>query len=484
MSLKKLRQQLDSKELSAVELTQHYLDKINTYDKTLNSFITVCGDSAIEQAKEAQKLIDGGCQKYLTGIPAAVKDNICTKGIRTTCASGMLSEFVPAYNATAVQRLLDSSAVILGKTNLDEFAMGSSNETSYFGAVKNPHDTSRIPGGSSGGSAAAVSAGLCAAALGSDTGGSVRQPAALCGVTGFKPTYGVISRFGLVAFASSLDTVGLLTNSAEDSAYLMNCVAGADKMDSTSRKKPCGDFTEAFGQSVKGMRIGIPKEFFTGDISPEVISSVREAIEFFKSCGCEITDTSIKLADLAPDVYKVISSAEASSNLARYDGIKYGVPGKCRDSFEKLISSSRSANLGDEVKKRILFGAYVLSGDNYEDCYKKALALREEIKEEYQSVFERCDLILSPTVPDTADKFSDLNPENKNKLNSDKLIVSASLAGLPSISTPCGYTKASMPIGLSVSGASFSDSKVLAAAGLFEREYFELKKRNCNLSNM
>lgn len=477
MSLKKLRQQLDSREISAVELTQYYLDKITAYDKTLNSFINVCGDSAIEQAKEAQKLIDGGCQKYLTGIPAAVKDNICTKGIRTTCASGMLSEFVPAYNATAVQRLLDSSAVILGKTNLDEFAMGSSNETSYFGAVKNPHDTSRIPGGSSGGSAAAVSAGLCAAALGSDTGGSVRQPAALCGVTGFKPTYGAISRFGLVAFASSLDTIGLLTNSAEDAAHLMNCIAGSDPMDSTSHKKSCADFTEAFGKPVKGMRIGVQKEFFSCGISPEVSSSVLEAIDFFKSCGCEIIDISINHFDFAPDIYKVISSAEASSNLARYDGIKYGIPGKCRDSFEKLISSSRSVNLGEEVKKRILFGAYVLSEENYENCYKKALALREELKKDYKSAFEKCDLILSPTTPDAAGKFSDLTPENKHKLKSDKLIVSASLAGLPSISTPCGYTKNAMPIGLSVTGAAFSDSRVLAAADFFEREYFDSKKR-------
>lgn len=477
MPIKRLRHLLDSRQLSAVELTNHFLNRIKKYDGTLNSFITVCGDSALRQAGAAQKLIDSNRQSRLCGIPIAVKDNICTKGMRTTCASGILSDFVPAYNAAAVQRLIDSSAVILGKTNLDEFAMGSSNETSHFGAAKNPYDTDRITGGSSGGSAAAVSAGLCAVALGSDTGGSVRQPAALCGVTGFKPTYGAISRFGLTAFASSLDTIGFLTDSAEDAAFLMNCTAGKDSLDSTSHEKSCDDFFEFFGKSAKGLKIGIPEEAFGDDVSPEIKNSVSAAIEFFKNCGSEIINVSSKYLSCGSEIYKIISCAEASSNLARYDGVKYGTCGKCRQSFDSLISSSRSDGFGDEVKKRILFGAHVLSYDNYNNLFMKAQALREDIKNEYKSIFEKCDFVITPTATDTAYKFTGADINAVQRLKSDKLIITANLAGLPSVSTPCGYSSDNMPIGLCITGAEFSDSKVLAAADLFEKEYFAPKKK-------
>lgn len=471
MSLIELRRSLDSGEISAVELTKSYLDRIEKADKSINSYITVCADSAVRQAEKAQKRIAEKKADFLTGIPLSVKDNICTAGIKTTCASKILSDFIPFYNATVVEKLLNKDAVILGKTNLDEFAMGSTNETSYFGAVKNPLNTEYIPGGSSGGAAASVAAKLCAAALGSDTGGSIRQPASFCGVTGFKPSYGAVSRFGLIAFASSLDTIGFLTNSAEDAAYLMNAVAGEDKRDSTASPSANRDYTEFIGRSLKGTKIGIPKEFFTSDLSPEVKSAVLSSAVFFKDCGAELIDVSLKTLSLAPEVYRIISSAEACSNLSRYDGMKYGYTSDKGAGFDERASFSRSEGFGEEVKKRILFGTYVLSADNYDTYYKKALLARQRIIEDYGNIFTLCDMVLTPTVSSAAYKFEEKTFEKIHSHTADKYTLTANLAGLPSISTVCGYDKRNMPLGMCLTGKPFDDARIIAVADIFERHY-------------
>lgn len=476
MLITELRQLLDSGELSAEELTKSYLSKIKEMNRELNSYITVCDDLAIEQAKKAQKCIDAKESSFLTGIPFSIKDNICTKGVKTTCASKMLESFVPIYNATAVERIIKENAVILGKTNLDEFAMGSATETSYFGAVKNPHNPAYIPGGSSGGAAAGVCAELCAAALGSDTGGSVRQPASFCGVTGFMPTYGTVSRYGLIAFASSMDQIGVLSNSAADTAHIMNVISGSDSHDSTVSPKACKDFTALLGNSLKGLKIGIPKEFFSHDITDDVRNKVMSAADFYKSNGAVLVDVSLKSLDLTPEIYRVISSAEASSNLGRYDGIKYGHSCDNSESFDVSVSKSRSEGFGDEVKKRILFGTFVLSEKNYEAYYKKALMLREQIKDEYKQIFEKCDMILTPTTPSGAYKFTDQTAKMIHKYTADKCTITANLAGLPAITTPCGYDNNNMPIGMSLVGRRFDDARIIYAADIYENF-----KKNTNI---
>lgn len=471
MSLSELRQRLDCGEISAVELTKSYLDKIEEKDKSINSYITVCRQAALRQSENAQKRIAKKEADFLTGIPLSVKDNICTAGIKTTCASKMLSDFVPIYNATVVEKLIKKDAVIIGKTNLDEFAMGSTNESSYFGAVKNPINTEYVPGGSSGGAAAGVAAGLCAAALATDTGGSIRQPASFCGVTGFKPTYGSVSRYGLIAFASSLDTIGFLTNSAEDCAYLMNGVAGEDKRDSTTSPLANRDYTAFLGCSLKGTKIGIPMEFFGEDLSPEVKNAVQKAAEFFKSCGAELIDVSLKSLEIAPDIYRIISSAEACSNLSRYDGMKYGHTSKINADYNERTALSRSEGFSEEVKKRIVFGTYVLSSDNYDNYYKKALYLRQCIKDDYEKIFKQCDMVLTPTVSSSAFKFTEKTEKILHSHTADKYTLTANLAGLPSISTTCGYDKSNMPLGMCLTGKHFDDARIISAADIFEREF-------------
>lgn len=471
-----LRRKLDSGEISAPELTKSYLARINEINGELNSYITVSADLATEQAIKAQKLIEAKKSTFMTGIPISIKDNICTKGIKTTCASKMLENFIPFYNASAVEKLINENAVILGKTNHDEFAMGSTNETSYFGAVKNPHNLSYIPGGSSGGAAASVAANLCTAALGSDTGGSVRQPASFCGVTGFKPTYGTISRYGLIAFASSMDQIGVITQSVSDAAHIMNIISGNDTHDSTVSSQACNNFTSMLGSSLKGLRIGIPKEFFSHDITDDVRKQVMTAAEFYKSNGSVLIDVSLKSLDLAPEIYRVISSAEASSNLGRYDGIKYGHNSNSDDNFEISVSDSRNEGFGEEVKKRILFGTFVLSEENYETYYKKALQLREQIKSEYKEIFEHCDMIITPTTPSGAYKFSNQTAKMIHKYTADKCTITANLAGLPAITTPCGYDNNNMPLGMSLVGRPFDDSRIMFAADIFERNF----KKNTN----
>ncbi len=471
MSLKDLREKLDSHDLSVQELTESYLKKIKKKDKTLNSYITICEEEAKKDAKAAQEIIDKGQSKALTGIPLSIKDNICTKGIKTTCASKMLDDFVPFYDATVMEKLNSENAVILGKTNMDEFAMGASSCTSYFGRVKNPYNTDCVPGGSSGGAAASVAAGLCAAALGSDTGGSIRQPASFCGVTGLKPTYGTISRYGLIAFASSLDQIGILANSAEDTGYILNEIYGYDLNDRTTSKKAAGNYLSKIGNSLKGLRIGIPKEFFSDEIADEVKQSVMAAAEYFRSCKAELVDSSMPSLPYAVSAYYLISSAEAASNLARFDGIKYGHRSDTGDTYNELISNSRREGFGDEVKRRILLGNYALSSGYYDAYYKNASRIRKKISDEYAQIFAGCDIILTPTAPTTAYKAGYQENDPVKMYLADICTVTVNIAGLPAISTTCGYDSNNMPIGMSLIGKAFDEATIISAADAFEKDF-------------
>ncbi len=467
MKLKQMRQQLDSKEIGAKELAFEYIEKIKIDE--FNSFITVCEDSALQTADAAQKMINAGESKALTGIPLSVKDNICTKGIRTTCASRMLEDFVPPYDAAVVDKLNSQKAVIVGKTNMDEFAMGGSSQTSYFGGVKNPADSSRVPGGSSGGAAASVAAGLCAAALGSDTGGSIRQPASFCGVTGLKPTYGRVSRFGLIAFASSFDQIGPIASCAEDAGYVLNVIAGADKNDMTSSERETEDFTSRCGMSVKGLKIGLPKEFFENGVQEDVAKAVLLAADKLKSEGAQIIECSLPSLEYAVSAYYLISSAEAASNLARFDGVKYGHRSKNGDSYSELIENSRNEGFGDEVKRRILLGNYALSSGYYDAYYKNASRIRTKIKGDYSGLFEKCDVILTPTAPTTAYKIGFQENDPVKMYMSDICTVTANIAGLPSISIPCGADESNMPIGMSITGNYYNESLIIGVADAYEK---------------
>ncbi len=472
MSLTELRKKLDSHEISVKELTKEYMEKIEKKDKILNSFITVC-DETEKEAIAAQDIIDKGQSKAMTGIPISIKDNICTEGIRTTCASKMLNDFVPFYNATVTEKLNNEKAVILGKTNMDEFAMGASSCTSYFGRVKNPYNTDCVPGGSSGGAAASVAAGLCAAALGSDTGGSVRQPAAFCGVTGLKPTYGTVSRYGLIAFASSLDQIGVIANSAEDTGYVLNSIYGYDVNDRTTSKKAQGNYLSKIGQNIKGLKIGIPKEFFSDAVSDDVKQSVMSAAEYYKSCGAELVESSMPSLPYAVSAYYLISSAEAASNLSRFDGIKYGYRSSEGDTFNELISNTRREGFGDEVKRRILLGNYALSSGYYDAYYKNASRIRKKIRDEYAQIFEKCDIILTPTAPTTAYKAGYQENDPVKMYLADICTVTVNIAGLPAISTTCGYDSNNMPIGMSLVGKAFDEALIISAADAFEKDFYK-----------
>lgn len=466
-----LRSMLDRKELSAAELTDAYLKRIKQVDDKLESFITVTEDIAKRSAERAQERINKGEAAALCGIPVAVKDNICTDGVKTTCASKMLENFVPFYNAAVMDKLENEGAVMLGKTSMDEFAMGGSTQTSAFKKTKNPYDLKRVSGGSSGGSAAAVSASLCAAALGSDTGGSIRQPSSFCGVTGLKPTYGRVSRYGLVAFASSLDQIGPIAGSAEDCAVMLNAIAGYDPHDSTSSKNKVPDFTEKIGRDIKGMKIAIPKEFYSEGIDDEVRNAVLEAAESYKAFGAELVECSMPSLKYAVAAYYLISSAEASSNLARFDGIKFGHRSDNGGNFAELISNSRSEGFGWEVKRRILLGNYALSSGYYDEYYGKALSAKYKICEEYENIFEKCDVILTPTAPTTAYAIDEDNFDPKKMYRADLCTAAANLASLPAISTTCGYDKNGMPVGMSLTGRKWDESTIIQAADAFERNF-------------
>ena len=471
MALKKLREMLDSKEISAVELTEQYLDRIEKSDKEINSYITVCKENALADAKKAQEVIDSGNSGAFTGLPISVKDNICTLGVKTTCASHMLDDFIPPYNATVMEKLKEDNIVMLGKTNMDEFAMGGSSQTSYFCGVKNPYDLTRVTGGSSGGAAASVSADLCAAALGSDTGGSVRQPASFCGVTGLKPTYGTVSRWGLIAFASSLDQIGVIAKSAEDTGYMLEGIYGYDENDATSSKKSEGNYNSLIGSNVSKLKIGVPKEFFGDGLNDEVKTAVLNAVEYYKKLGCEIVDVSLPSLEYAVSAYYLISSAEAASNLSRFDGIKYGLRSGLGEDFNDLIKNSRREGFGQEVKRRIMLGNYALCSGYYDAYYKNATRIRTQIRNEYADIFRKCDVMLTPTAPTTAYKIGEQENDPVKMYLADIYTVTVNIAGLPAISTTCGYDSKGLPIGMSLIGKAFDEKTIIAVCDRFEKDF-------------
>lgn len=475
MELKKqtlgsLREMLDTKQISAAELCKEYSDRIKAKDSDVLGYITVTEDEALKNAEKAQEIIDKGEAKALTGIPLAIKDNICTDGIRTTCASKMLENFVPPYDANVIEKLKAENYVLLGKTSMDEFAMGGSTQTSAFAKTRNPFDLSRVPGGSSGGSAAVVSAGLAPAALGSDTGGSIRQPASFCGVTGLKPTYGRVSRYGLVAFASSLDQIGPIANSAVDCGTILNVICGKDSRDATSANKPAEDFNAKVGKDIKGMKIALPEEFFADSTDDEVKNAVLAAAKKYEEMGATLVDCSMKSLKYAVSAYYLVASAEAASNLSRFDGIKYGLRGEGR-TFDEMIRDSRTRGFGDEVKRRILLGNYALSSGYYDAYYLKALALKQQIIKEYNEIFENADVILTPTAPTVAYKIGEQETDPVKMYLADICTVTVNIASLPAISVPCGYNADGMPIGMSLVGRKWDEATLIQTADAFEKTF-------------
>lgn len=472
LTIKEARGLLDNKEISAVELTRMYLDRINLLDGKVESYLSITEDMAMENAQQAQNIIDSGKSSLLTGIPVSIKDNICIEGTKTTCASKMLEDFVSPYTATAVNKLLADNAVILGKTNLDEFAMGGSTENSAFKTTKNPFDLSRVPGGSSGGSAACVSASLALGSLGSDTGGSVRQPASFCGVVGMKPTYGLVSRYGLVAFASSFDQIGPIAKTVEDCAIILDSICGNDSKDATSLKyENDSSYSSSVSGDIKGFKIGLPKEYLTEGLNAEVKASLYKSIDKLESMGAKIEEFSMPVLKHAVPAYYLMSSAEASSNLSRYDGVKYGYRADNCKTFNELIGKSRAEAFGKEVKRRILLGTYALASGYYDAYYKKALKLRTLISNGFNEAFSKYDVVLHPTAPETAFKIGQNTNNPLTMYLADIYTVAVNIAGLPSISVPCGYDSQGLPIGLSFTGKPLGEKDIFRAAANFEAEF-------------
>lgn len=458
---------LENREFSSVEITRHYLDRIATIDDTLNSYITVCEDRALDQARAADEIRAAGRASILTGVPYANKDIFCTKEIRTSCGSRMLDNFIAPYNATVVEHLNREGMVMLGKTNMDEFAMGSSNETSYYGPVRNPWDLERVPGGSSGGSAAAVAAGLAPVATGTDTGGSIRQPAAFCGISGLKPTYGRVSRFGMIAFASSLDQGGPLALTAEDLALMMNVIAGFDERDSTSIEQPTKDFASNLNDSVEGLRIGVPKEFFNATLDPDIGNCVNAAVEQLNKLGARTSEISLASLPLSIPAYYVIAPAECSSNLSRYDGVRFGY--RCEDPTDlmDLYRRSRAEGFGDEVKRRILVGTYALSSGYYDAYYGKAQQVRRLIKQDFESAFAQVDVIIGPTTPTTAFRIGEYIDDPVSMYLSDIYTTAVNLSGVTSLSVPVGYVDG-LPVGMQIIGNYFDEARLLNVAHVYQ----------------
>jgi aspartyl-tRNA(Asn)/glutamyl-tRNA(Gln) amidotransferase subunit A len=468
-SATQLSSMIKKRELSVSEVTNAVLDNISARDKDINAYITIAAEKALLRSKEVQKLLDKGFLKDspLAGVPVSLKDNICTQGIRTTCASRMLENFIPPYNAHVTELLESAGAIILGKLNMDEFAMGSTSETSFFGAVTNPWNKDYTPGGSSGGCAAAIASGEAALTLGSDTGGSIRQPAAMCGVTGFKPSYGVVSRYGLIAYASSMDQIGPIARSAEDCSACMNVISGYDPKDNTSLKSTLASFP--LNKDLSGVKIGIPYEYFDNNLSSEVRKEIYNALEILKSLGADISEFSLPISEYAIAAYYIIASAEASSNLARYDGIRYGHRNNSSDNLEDIYIKSRSEGFGSEVKNRIMLGTFALSAGYYDEYYKKALTARETIKKTFDDAFSKYDMIISPVSPSTApQKGKSLSDPMKMYL-SDAYTVSVNLAGLPAISLPCGFDSNGLPIGFQLIGPELHDHKLLNIGQIFQK---------------
>jgi aspartyl-tRNA(Asn)/glutamyl-tRNA(Gln) amidotransferase subunit A len=459
-------------------VTESVLSRIKAVDGKVKSYLTVTADRALARAEQADRDLKAGTAKSpLFGVPVAIKDNMCTEGITTTCASKILANYVPPYDATVIARLRQSGYVMVGKPNMDEFAMGSSTENSAFFVTKNPWDLERIPGGSSGGSAAAVAAGECIAALGSDTGGSIRQPAACCGVVGLKPTYGRVSRYGLVAFASSLDQIGPITKDVTDAAIMMNVIAGHDPLDSTSANVPVPDFTRALAKDVKGLKVGIPKEYFIEGMDPEVEKAVRQAVKVLEGLGATIVDVSLPHTGYAVATYYILATSEASSNLARYDGVKYGFRAEGAKDLLDLYLKSRSQGFGAEVKRRIMLGTYALSAGYYDAYYKKGQQVRTLIKRDFEEAFRAADVIVTPTAPTAAFKIGEKTTDPLQMYLSDIFTISVNLAGIPGISVPCGFTGANLPIGLQILGKHFDEEMVLRAAYAYEQATEWHKKR-------
>ncbi len=469
LTLAQLSEQLSNKALSSVELTQHFLKRIAEHDKTLNSFITVTEEVALDQAKAADAARAAGKAGRLSGIPIAQKDIFCARGWLTTCGSKMLSNFVSPYDATVVERFDQAGMVNLGKTNMDEFAMGSSNETSYYGPVKNPWDRLAVPGGSSGGSACAVAARLAPAATGSDTGGSIRQPAALCGISGIKPTYGLVSRYGMIAFASSLDQGGPMAKSAEDLALLLNTMVGFDERDSTSLQRAEENYTQDLEKPVNGLRIGLPKEFFAEGMSSDVSNVIEAALAEYRKLGATFVEVSLPNSKLAVPVYYVLAPAEASSNLSRFDGVRYGYRTAQYSSLEDLYTKTRAEGFGEEVKRRILIGTYVLSHGYYDAYYLQAQKLRRLIAEDFRKAFEQCDLIMGPTTPTVAFNIGEKCDDPIQMYLSDIYTSTASLAGLPGMSIPAGFGSKNRPVGLHIIGNYFREAQMLNVAHRYQQ---------------
>ena len=469
LSIKEISELIKKKEVSPVELTKQILNRIERYDGDINSYVTVLSDYAIQKAKKAQDDIASG--KYLGplhGVPVGLKDIFVMKDVRTTAGSKILENFKPLYNATVTQKLLDAGAIIVGKNNMDEFAMGSSNETSYFGVVKNPWDLQRVPGGSSGGSAAAVAASLCYGSVGTDTGGSIRQPASLCGIVGMKPTYGNVSRFGMIAFASSLDQAGPLTKSVYDAAIILNLISGHEPRDSTSVNAPVPDYISNLKNDIKGLKVGIPKEYFIDGIDAEVLKAVQDAIKIITELGAEIIEMSLPHTEYATAAYYIIAPSEASSNLARYDGVKYGYRSQSFDDLLDMYKNTKSEGFGGEVKRRIMIGTYALSAGYYDAFYNKARKVQTLIRQDFQNAFEKVDVILTPTAAEPAFKLGEKTSDPIKMYLSDIFTNPTNLAGLPGISLPCGYTNDGLPIGLQFIGKPFDEQNVLNAAYAYE----------------
>jgi aspartyl-tRNA(Asn)/glutamyl-tRNA(Gln) amidotransferase subunit A len=461
---------LKKKEVSAVEITRGILDRIASIDPAIGAYITVTDDQALNQAKAADAAIAKGEIETLTGIPLAIKDLICTRGVKTTCASKILDNFIPPYDAVVVEKLNAGGAVMLGKVNMDEFAMGSSTENSGFHITKNPWNLAHVPGGSSGGSAAAVAADMCLGSLGSDTGGSIRQPASHCGVVGVKPTYGRVSRFGLVAFASSLDQIGPLAKDVMDAAILLKTISGYDPRDSTSVNREVEDYPALLSRNIKGLKIGIPEEYHTSNgVSGDVLSAIDSAVEIFKNTGAEMVDISLPHTRYGVAAYYLIAPAEASSNLARYDGVKYGFRDPAAESLMDMYRQTRSKGFGAEVQRRIILGTYALSAGYYDAYYKKASQIRTLIKNDFARAFESCDIILAPVAPTPAFKIGENVDDPLSMYLSDVFTLSANLAGIPGMSVPCGFSKDGLPIGLQLMGNYFDEPTILRAAYHFEQ---------------
>ncbi|MGC8938780.1 MAG: Asp-tRNA(Asn)/Glu-tRNA(Gln) amidotransferase subunit GatA [Thermodesulfovibrio sp.] len=468
LTVAELAEMINRGEVRPHEILIDVFKRIQEVEGKVKAFITLTVEKAYNMAKDAEDAIFSGKRNILTGIPIAVKDNICTKGILTTCASKILYNFHPPYESTVTSRLLQQRYILVGKTNMDEFAMGSSTENSGFHITKNPWDLERVPGGSSGGSAAAVAADECIAALGSDTGGSIRQPASFCGVVGLKPTYGRVSRFGLVAFASSLDQIGPITKCVADAAILMNVISGYDALDSTSVPIETPNFTEYLNKDIKGFKIGIPKEYFIEGMDKEVEERVMDAIKHLESLGCIPVEISLPNTEYTVATYYLIATSEASSNLARYDGVKYGLRVEGSDLLD-MYMKTRSRGFGSEVKRRIMLGTYSLSAGYYEAYYKKALQVRTLIKQDFEKAFEKVDFIITPTAPTPAFKIGEKIDDPLQMYLSDIFTISVNLAGLPAISIPCGFSINGLPVGLQIIGKPFDEAGILQLAYAYEQ---------------